>query len=219
MTLYDDAVSGSRAASSDPTVPGEGCAAGILDADRLEHDVWHEVRAFIKDPGPYIEQAQQQLRQQMTDASVNDAERKRLTRDLAGKEQERERVLDLFRRGRITAAECDRDLDKVASEAREIRAMLDAIRARADMVAASESYLADIGVTLAQIHGNLDAIEAANDWQKKRELIEKFVRRMVVQTEIIGVTPGGRRQKEVRVDLTMAYDRVRVVSGRESRSL
>ena len=97
--------------------------------------------------------------------------------------------------------------------------MLDAIRARADMVAASESYLADVGATLAQLHGNVDAIDAANDWQKKRELIEKFVRRMVVQTEIIGVTPGGRRQKEARVDLTMAYDRVRVVSGRESRSL
>jgi site-specific DNA recombinase len=197
----------------------EPCAAGILNADRLEHDVWQEVRTFIKNPGPYIEQAQQQLRQQMTDVSVNEAERKRLMRDLAGKEQERERVLDLFRRGRITTAECDRDLDKVASEARDNREMLDAIRARADMVAASESYLADVGATLVQIHGNLDAIEAANDWQKKRELIEAFVRRMVVQTEIVGVTPGGRRLKEARVDLTMAYDRVRVVSGRESRPL
>ena len=114
-------------------------------------------------------------------------------------------MLDLFRRGRITAAECDRDLDKVAADSREIREMLDALRARAEMAAASEAYLSDVGAALAQMHGSVDEIEETNDWQRKRQLIELLVPRMIVRTEITGTTPGGRRRKKTRLCLTLAY--------------
>src|SRR6266536_1957251 len=87
------------------------CNSGWVSGTALERAVWKEVRGFVDHPEEHIAEAQQQLRDRLADASQHEDRRKALARDLAGKEQERERVLDLFRRGRITAAECDRDLD------------------------------------------------------------------------------------------------------------
>jgi hypothetical protein len=40
---------------------------------------------------------------------------------------------------------------------------------------------------------------------------------MVVKTEIIGTTPGGRRRKNTRVAMTLAFKKgIAVVSGRET---
>jgi site-specific DNA recombinase len=184
--------------------PEGRCPASQIDADRLEETVWHEVRAFVDDPGPYIEQAQRDLRARLADASEDDERRRALARDLAGKEQERERILDLFRRGRITAAECDRDLDKVAAEAREIREMLDALRARAEMAAASEAYLSDVGSALGKMQDRVEEIERTNDTAAMRELIELLVPHIVLQTEMLS---GGkvRQRKQASLRLTLAY--------------
>jgi hypothetical protein len=60
------------------------------------------VRAFVNDPGEHIAEAQRQLRERLASAGQADEQRKRLAAELAGKEQERERVLGMIRRGRIT---------------------------------------------------------------------------------------------------------------------
>jgi site-specific DNA recombinase len=181
------------------------CTSGVVSADNLERTVWQSVRKFADHPDEYIAAAQRQLRERLADVSRADEERKRLARELAGKEQERERVLDLFRRGRITSAECDRDLDKVAAETRELREMLDALRTRAEMAAASEAYLSDVGVALAQMRDRMDEIDATNDRAAMREQIELLVPRIVLHTEIVGATAKGRTIKRVTARLTLAF--------------
>jgi len=100
--------------------------------------------------------------------------------------------------------ECDRDLDKVAAEARTIREMLDGLRARAEMAVASEAYISDVGAALAKMHGNLDEIERANDWRKKRELTELLAPGIVVQPEMPGVAKV-RERKRATLQLTLAF--------------
>jgi hypothetical protein len=121
----------------------------------------------------------------------------RLAYDLVGKEQERERVLELFRRGRITPTECDRDLDKVAAEAREIREMLDALRARAEMAAASEAHLSDVGAALTRMQGRLEEIERTNDQAAMRELIELLAPGIAIQTELLGLATVRERKRPI----------------------
>lgn len=180
------------------------CVAGQVDAARLEALVWEEVREFVRNPGPYIEDAQRELRDRLVDVSKTDDRRKELTRDLAGKEQERERVLDLFRRGRINAAECDRDLDKVAAETREIRELLDALRTRAEMAAASEAYLSDVGASLALLRDKMDEIERANDRAAMRDQIALLAPGIVIHTEVLGMGKVKKRT-QATLKLTLAF--------------
>ena len=116
--------------------------------------------------------------------------RKRLARELAGKEQERERVLGLYRRGRITGDECDAQLDDIAREAREIREMVDALRTRAEMAAASEAYLSDVGAAVAVLRDQVDEIERTNDRAAMRGLIELLAPGIVIMTEVVGQGKG-----------------------------
>jgi len=185
--------------------PNGPCTAGVVSAVSLEEAVWKEVRGFVDHPDEHIAEAQRQLRERLADAGRIEEERRGLTRDLAGKEQERERVLDLFRRGRITTAECDRDLDKVNEETRKIRELLDAIRTRAEMTAASEAYLSDVGAALARMQGKMDEIERTNDRAAMREQIELLAPRIVVRTEILGTRPSGRAIKRASALVTLAY--------------
>jgi site-specific DNA recombinase len=180
------------------------CPAATIDARRLEETVWREVRAFIDNPGPYVEQAQQQLRERLATASQTEAQSKRLARELAGKEQERERVLGLFRRGRITADEAERELDAVAAEAAQIRDLIDSLKVRAEMAAAQEAYLSDVGAALARMRDRVDEIERTNDRAAKRELIELLAPSIVIQTEILGRAKV-RQRKRLSVRLTLAF--------------
>ena len=136
--------------------------------------------------------------------SRNEEQSKRLARDLGAKEQERERVLDLYRRGRISAAECDRDLEKVAEESHALREMIDALQSRADMVAASEAYLSDVGAALLQMRERVAEIEKTNDRAAMREQIELLAPRIVMQTEIVGMAKV-RLRKRLSVGLTLAF--------------
>jgi site-specific DNA recombinase len=185
--------------------PNGRCLSGVVNAGALEDAVWKLVRGFVDHPEEHIAEAQRQLRDRLADAGRSEDQRRQLARELVGKEQERERVLDLFRRGRITAAECDRDLDKVAAEAREIREMLDSLRARAEMTAASEAYLSDVAAALARMRGSMDEIERTNDRGAMRAYIELLAPRIVIETQITGTRPSGRQIKATTALVTLAY--------------
>ena len=180
------------------------CIGGQASAKALEDAVWQEVRRFVDDPGEAVQRAQQQLRERMAGASRGEEQRKRLVTELAGKETERERVLGLFRRGRITTEEAERELDSIGREAAELRDLVGSLRTQAEMAAASEAYLADVGAMLAQIRGRVEEIEAKNDRAAMRELVELLVPRIVLRTELIG-QKRVRQQKRISLQLTLAF--------------
>jgi site-specific DNA recombinase len=192
------------------------CPAGVIDATKLEDVIWQEVRTFVNDPGDHIAEAQRQLRERLASAGESEDQRKRLSRDLAGKELERERVLGMFRRGRITSDEAERELDAIAAEAAQIRDLMDSLRVRVEMAAAQEVYLSDVGAALARMRGRVEEIEHTNDRAAMREQIELLVRQIVLQTDVLGLAKV-RQRKRVGVRLTLAYrseDAVVPVTGR-----
>ena len=100
--------------------------------------------------------------------------------------------------------------------------MLDSLRARTEMAAASEAYLSDVGVALTQMQGRMEEIQRTNDRAAMREQIEILVPRIVVHTETIGSAPGGRARKQASVHLSLAFAQttavVDVTKTRSSRS-
>jgi site-specific DNA recombinase len=189
------------------------CPGKTLDAAWLEGQVWAEVRRFVENPGEAMEDAKRQLRARMAEAGGAEAARKRLLAQLAGKDAERERVLGLFRRGRITSAEAERELDAIAGEAAELREMAEALRTQVALADAHEAYLANAAAMLSRAQGRLAEIEATGDLAAMREQVELLVPRIIVETEIVGADRRGRR-KQATVRLTLAFrDEPASVSG------
>ena len=87
------------------------CDAKSLRADWLEDAVWQECRRFILNPGEALTEARRKMRERMADAAGFEQQRRDLLHTLAGKEGERERVLTLYRRGKISDLEAETQLD------------------------------------------------------------------------------------------------------------
>jgi site-specific DNA recombinase len=101
---------------------GKKCPSKSLNGDYVDRLVWADIECFLRNPGEVLEKLRQRL-------SLQDGERQRREKELqalnARLEQtvtERDRILVLFRKGRIDEATLDRQLDQVEAEARDLRA-------------------------------------------------------------------------------------------------
>ena len=195
---------GSREA--DPT---SRCRAKLVRTDWLDGLVWQHCREFIFNPGDSLADAQRQLRSRLEQTAGMDEQRKALLRQIAEKEGERERAMTLFRRGRASLEETERQLDDIDQEASSLKSMLDAIRSQAELAAAFETHLSEAAAMLARLRGRVEEIEAdaASDdperrvvgLRAKQEIIELLVSGITVETS------GEGRRKTAEVTIRYAF--------------
>ena len=195
--------------------PGPRCDSKMLRADALEDAVWEECRRFIRNPGEALDVARAKLRERMADATRFEATRRRTLDALAEKETERERVLGLYRRGKIDADEAERELDAIAREAGQLREDLESMRAQSALLDIQETHLAEMAALLARLREELDAIDASNDQARKREVIEAYVRQITVETRIVAPR---RKEADVNLALRLEPAPVALESGSQRRS-
>jgi site-specific DNA recombinase len=190
------------------------CPGKVLHANWLEDAVWEECRRFIRNPGEALDEARRKLRERMT-ASAGFAEQRRtLLGQLAEKETERERVLTLFRKGTISDAEAERELDAIAKEAGQVREMIESMRAQTALIEAQEAFLTDSAALLSRLQDELADIDASNDQARKREVIEQYVRQITVETRRVG---PHKLEADVRVFLRLKPEPIAVENGTRSR--
>lgn len=191
------------------------CPAKGLLADGLEEAVWEECRRFIRNPGEALNEARRKLRERMADATRFDAKRRVTLDALAEKETERERVLTLYRRGKIDADEAERELDAIAREAGQLREDLESMRAQSALIDIQEAHLTESTALLERLKDELAAIDATNDLIRKREVIESYVRQIAVETRRIGPR---KLEADVRVSLRFKPDPIPVENITPGRS-
>ena len=104
---------------------GVKCNGKSLQGDYVEDLVWADIESFLRNPGEILERLRERV-------SMDDDERNRRQKELdclaaALKEKaaERERVLGLFRRGRIDEATLDRQLDLIDVESSGLEAEIE----------------------------------------------------------------------------------------------
>ena len=102
---------------------GQRCPSKDVRGEGLEELIWADVEAFLRDPGPVLQQLQKQLGGDAPNAAAR-VSRPQLEANLNAKDEERARVLALFRRGRISDAELDAQLDEIAAEEDTLRRSL-----------------------------------------------------------------------------------------------
>jgi site-specific DNA recombinase len=191
------------------------CTAKTLRADWLEDAVWQECRRFILNPGEALDEARAKLREQMTKASGFESRRREALEKLTAKETERERALTLFRRGLTSLDETEAQLEAISREAGVLREMLESQRAQAALIDAHETFLTESTTLLVRLRDELADIEATNDLTRKRQVIEQYVRQIMVETREIAPR---KKHADVRIFLRLEPSPIAVENATSSRS-
>ncbi len=181
-SLYGDAY------RSCPSKPVSGDIEEVIMADIME---------FLRNPGDVLSELQDILaehRQQPQDLQSKLVKAQTLLRE---KHQERDRVLALFRRGRIDDATLDRQLDDIAREEEGVRKQVEVlsqeVQAAQDGIARFES----LEPLLLELRRRL---EEPLTWEIKRQLVETLVESIRVETH------GEGRERYAKVVVVYCFE-------------
>lgn len=153
------------------------CAA--VNGDELEAQVFAKLGEWSRNPQAFADLAWAQISAE-TDGLVDlDAEIKRRRRAAADLKRERDAILTLYRKGRISEADLDKQFDGIDAEERQ----------HEEEVARLRSLAAERDEQIARIHaverilGQLFTfLDDADTFAKRRAIIERCLSRVVVRT-------------------------------------
>ena len=157
---------------------GRKCPAKSLNGDYVERLVWADIESFLRNPGELVERLRERV-------AMQDGERQRREKDLDGvkarfeqKAAERDRVLGLFRRGRIDDATLDQQLDQINTEAFRLHAEIEA-STRALAAGDRTAQLQSAEELLASLRKRLDGPVPP---ELKRRIVEILVEKVQANT-------------------------------------
>jgi site-specific DNA recombinase len=151
---------------------GQRCPSKDVSGAFLEQSVWADVEGFLRHPGTVIELLQQRLAAERSDSKRSQDRLRRLEDALAGKNTERDRILGLFRKGRITEIDLDSQLDQIGREEAGIQASIEDLTATLRGVAEETAELQSTQALLEKLGSRLDQ---GVSWDVKRQLVEALV--------------------------------------------
>src|SRR5207245_7216595 len=100
------------------------CTNTAVSAEALEKAIWTQVVDFIENPGEVLGKLADHLRSREDQAHTLEQERITQALALSHKEEERDLILDLYRRGRISVEALERQIEKIAEEESLLKARL-----------------------------------------------------------------------------------------------
>ena len=158
---------------------GQRCPSKDVNGDFLESTVWSDIEDFLRNPAAVIEQLQQRLSDERRDSKGTSERLAKLEATLAAKAAERDRMLSLFRKSRISEADLDRQMDQIDVEAARLGANIEDVKATLQNVT-------DGAARLQSTHSVLEALrhrlEQGISWEVKRQLIEAMVGAIRIDT-------------------------------------
>lgn len=180
------------------------CDAASVPAPVIEAAIWADIEQFARDPGPVLTMLAEK---RDTEAAYVEQYRTRLTelqQTLEVIQGQRDAVLALYRRGRISERDLDRQLDDIAAEeaghVREREHLLGTMQRDTD----AAERLDSARTLLQQLHARLDGEPITPEL--KRELVRLLVARVVVATEEAGLSARGRVKHRAKVKVTYTFE-------------
>jgi site-specific DNA recombinase len=95
---------------------GKKCPSKSLNGEYVERLVWADIESFLRNPGELLERLRERVNMREGELQRRQKELADLTERLQQKTIETDRVLALFRRGRIDEATLDHQLDLIRAE-------------------------------------------------------------------------------------------------------
>jgi len=155
------------------------CTGKAVRGDELEQQVWSDVEMFLRDPQSVLQQLHARL---ASDAQGSEQIRKQVSQlegMLAQKAIERNRVVGLYRRGRLTDVELDAQMDEIG---REESAIGERIAELGSRITGADSIGANINSAQALLAKLRKRLDEPVSWELKRRLIEVLVASVRVET-------------------------------------
>ncbi|MBD3334503.1 MAG: hypothetical protein GF355_03215, partial [Candidatus Eisenbacteria bacterium] len=102
-----------------PPIRNERCPSKRISAE-IEDVVWADIVAFLRNPGEVLQTLAEKIEGLEDDGSAHQRELEMIEAQLAEKDEERERILTLYRRGTIEAKLLDRQMEDIEKERQNI---------------------------------------------------------------------------------------------------
>ncbi len=155
------------------------CSSRDLNGSQLEKLVWSDVERFLVNPGEVLELLMAKL-------SGHDPEPRNLARQpeqiaqlLSEKREERNRVLALYRRGRIDEASLETQLSEIKAEEDALeRQRIESLQAK-EQAGSVQVFIHSADDLLQRLRARL---EQGISWDLKRELVETLVDGIEIET-------------------------------------
>ena len=158
----------------------------MLHTSKIEAHIWERCKGFIFNPQSILDDIARQLGAQPDEDTGS--QEQALALALAEKQQEEERLLTVFRRGRITLAAFEAEMDKIDAEKQALQVDIAGLQARHKRQHARVDYLHHSKELLLSWRGDVARIDAENDRQDMQTLIADFVAGIMVYPDRAEVT-------------------------------
>jgi site-specific DNA recombinase len=203
MTRYFRTQFSRRRRVAEGKVPAE-CLATSVDARNAEADIWADIEAFTRDPAQVLRALA--AKQQATIARQADdrAQLAKVQQDLDELQGQRDEILALYRRGRISERDLDRQLDQIAAEEAGHTRTRDELLAALGDASDASAQLETARTVLLQLRARLD-VETLTP-ALKRDVIRALVREIRVETQEIGLTTRGRIKRRAVLHVWYCFD-------------
>jgi site-specific DNA recombinase len=205
------------------------CTGRAVKAADLEDIIWSDLDQFLRNPGAILAELDP-AREREAASAVTEAESITLSRALSSVVEQRERVLALHIRGRISAAEADHELDRIEDQRVELERrianlvpdaaapviepdLLDALRARLD-TGLTDDQRQEIVQLL--VHVVIHTEPSENGKPRGRAVVTyRFPAVLETRTPTGSSPPRVRRSEQAKGDGAMAPEgRSTTLSGR-----
>ncbi len=157
------------------------CPAPSISVDEIEQQIWSDIEGYLRDPGPALALLAARMSGQGDQTEALRADIAALQREQAAKQSERDAVLALFRKGRITERDLDRQLDDITREEHDLAARLLTLQQQSQDAQDAATKLAGAADLLRELRGRLD--DSPLTPALKRKIVETLVTHLRVNVE------------------------------------
>jgi site-specific DNA recombinase len=171
---------------------GERCPSKAVRGEELEAMVWADVEEFLRKPSIVIERLQARMRTDANDTAKDRERLRRLRLLLEGKAGERNKIVGLYRRGRLNDAELDQQAEEIDKEAAGLAAQVTELEGKLGSTDSNGAVLESAGALLTRLRQRLDQ---PLTHERKRQLVELLVGGIRIET----IRDGEKRENIVTV--------------------
>lgn len=161
------------------------CGNRGVRVDQIEERVWSDIEGFARDPLPVIEELVTNLRERDQEQLSLAEEQARVHSTSTVKSEERERIITLYRRGRISEEETDRELSRLELELTSLSGERDRLFARQLRAQEIQNNLVNVDSLLVRLASEVKVAEEA----RRVEIVRALVSEITVNAR----NEGGRR--------------------------
>ncbi|MZP31344.1 recombinase family protein, partial [Heliobacterium undosum] len=157
------------------------CASKNLPMEEIELTVWKDCVRFINDPGETLAEVAAGMEVRKSEKENYSAEKSMIEQAIAAKDQEKQPILDLYRRNIISSSDVEKQFSKIAQETKHLRQRLKEL----DKLIASEDNLVSQFASAEELLRVLrDKLANEDTFETRRQIVTSLVDRIEVSTEI-----------------------------------